>query len=82
MKSYTPKAKPYSNYSKTHCIIIWDEKTQCTGNCYLTRNLNGKYFASRNGGCKEFKEIEGAVKFASKPIREYYNNIKPCTYYK
>ena len=82
MKSYVPKAKPYSNYPKTHCIIIWDEKVQCTGNCYLTKNLKGRYFASRRWEDKEFGIRRNAVKFASKLIREYYNTIKPCTYYK
>lgn len=82
MKSYTPKAKPYSNFSKTVCLITWEEKVQYTGKCYLTKNLEGKYFASRYWESKDFKRRRDAVKFASKLIREYYDTIKPCTYYK
>ena len=83
MKSYIPKAKPYSNYSKTICLITWDEKAQYTGTCYLHKNLEGKYFARKGYWVDEtFKKRRNAVKFASKLIREYYDTIKPCTYYK
>lgn len=82
MRSYTPKARPYSNYSKTICLITWDEKAQYQGTCYLTKNLEGKYFASRYWADTTFKRRRNAVKFASKLIREYYDKIKPCTYWK
>ena len=82
MKSYTPKAKPYSNFSKTICLITWDEKALYLGTCYLAKNLEGKYFASRFLDSKDFKRRRDAVKFASKYIRKYYDTIKPCTYYK
>lgn len=62
---------------------MWDEDASWyTGKCYLTKNLNGKYFASSHWEDKDFKRRRDAVKFASKLIREYYDKIKPCTYYK
>ena len=58
MKSYTPKAKPYSNYSKTMYIITWCEKTQYTGTCHLTKNLKGKYLLGDIGKIKSLREDE------------------------